>query len=163
MDLSRRLGILERQEERKEPILNDKTVKGQVNTGLGDDENFQDCPTNVLAEPDFHVEPILNEGNNYTIILKEMNQGNVEEKPEDDQDNIQRSSRDTSGERKQDENEICTTEEFLDSDGNEEQQEECVAAETDNNNSEVMKKHSESEDKKFVTCSVCEVRLLRKS
>ena len=127
------------------------------------DEDFRVCPTDViLSEPE--VEPILDEVNNYTILLREMNKESVE-LPNDECDarrSICDEFEDTNvTDDVENVSEKCTTDEWTGSEVNEDQ-DSSVTAVPDNNNSDVYK-ISGSEDRKFVTCSVCNVKLLRKS
>ena len=144
MDLSERLGITEKQKE-TETIEDEVTVKVQVNTDLDNNENFADCPSEVLLDSD--MEPILNEVNNYTILLKEMNQGNVQEMQKD------------TSELEIGEKENCAAKSEVHGD----QPDITVTPVPDNNNGDVFKIVSGSEDRKFVTCSVCNMKVLRKS
>ena len=80
MDLSKRLGIIEQQEE-KESNVNYVTDTVQVNTDSFNnnfklDEDFRVCPTDAILS-DHDVVPVLDEVNNYTILLKEMNKESV--------------------------------------------------------------------------------------
>ena len=131
------------------------------NNNLKHAEDFRDGLTDEILTTSV-IEPILNEVNNYTILLKEMNQESVYTTNVCD-DIVSKSGTDS---KEMDISENAKTAESNSNESeiyeDEDQTEGCIV-EKHNTTSEPIPLEFTSLDQKFVTCSVCNVKLLKKS